>query len=253
MPSSHTHAVGPAGRRSRAIAARTGRDDKTIGAHHVETRRKDLARAAAGEVRPPVGAVRGISCGICGRAGGGSSRRAAWELRRDDGVAGGLNAQSQTGSRRPSASHAAVRRGQDTDCALDAYPARKMIKDTRQTSFTRLAITWMEYILSGIAKRYWTMTNANHAAVIPQRAKDDSDCVGLRGTAGKWTYTAWTPQKNATLNHEGRDVELDHSWSAFEDFLKAVNGLQDEFSRRSSTTGPSMPPACGCPGEISRV
>lgn len=55
--------------------------------------------------------------------------------------------------------------------------------------------TSLEYILSGIAKRYWTMTITNYSAVVPQRARVDIHRVRLRDTAGKWTCRLQFPRR----------------------------------------------------------
>ncbi|WP_329199150.1 MULTISPECIES: hypothetical protein [unclassified Streptomyces] len=71
--------------------------------------------------------------------------------------------------------------------------------------------------------------------------------------AGKWTYTSWTPDKGATLRSQRREVDLHYSSSIFEDFLEAMNRIQDEFSRRSPLTGPAETVVSECSGEIPRV
>ncbi|MEU6891080.1 hypothetical protein ABZ934_04650 [Streptomyces sp. NPDC046557] len=77
--------------------------------------------------------------------------------------------------------------------------------------------------------------------MFPQNAEGGGDGEGdTRATrAGGWTYTAWTPEKGATLHQEGQKVDLHYSSSIFEDFLETMNRLQAEFGRRSSDAGPS--------------
>ncbi|MGW7189813.1 hypothetical protein [Streptomyces sp. NPDC054838] len=75
--------------------------------------------------------------------------------------------------------------------------------------------------------------------MFPQRTECVGDDLGTRATrAGKWTYTAWTPEKGATLHQEGQQVDLHYSSSIFEDFLETMNRLQADFGRRSSDAGP---------------
>ncbi|MFI5830938.1 hypothetical protein ACIA6C_27445 [Streptomyces sp. NPDC051578] len=98
------------------------------------------------------------------------------------------------------------------------------------------------------------MTNANHAEIFLRSAGG----LGLGASAsttraGEWTYTSWTPDKGATLRSQRHEVDLHYSSSIFEDFLEAMNRIQNEFSRRSPHTDPAQTAVSECSGETPRV
>ncbi|MFD0267302.1 hypothetical protein ACFVGY_11985 [Streptomyces sp. NPDC127106] len=67
---------------------------------------------------------------------------------------------------------------------------------------------------------------------------------------GNWTFTPGSSGLgaglNATLQHEGRKIELSYTSSIFEDFLHAMSTIHSEFDRRSA---PSATPSGMCPDE----
>ncbi|MFK0254934.1 hypothetical protein [Streptomyces sp. NPDC090445] len=66
---------------------------------------------------------------------------------------------------------------------------------------------------------------------------------------GNWTFTPGSsglgPGLNATLQHEGRKIELNYTSSIFEDFLHAMSAIHSEFDRRST---PPAAPSATCVG-----
>ncbi|MEU2392891.1 hypothetical protein [Streptomyces sp. NPDC007369] len=55
---------------------------------------------------------------------------------------------------------------------------------------------------------------------------------------GNWTFTPGSSGLgaglNATLQHEGREIELSYTASIFEDFLHAMSAIHSEFNRRAT-------------------
>lgn len=95
-----------------------------------------------------------------------------------------------------------------------------------------------------------------HSAILLQNA-ESGECNGRTwaATAGKWRYkpTGWDSGKSATLQHEGQEVQLQYSSSAFEDFLDAMSRIRNECNRRSQCVAPLKASAGERSGQMSRV
>ncbi|MFJ9641584.1 hypothetical protein ACWEPM_19515 [Streptomyces sp. NPDC004244] len=76
---------------------------------------------------------------------------------------------------------------------------------------------------------------------------------------GNWTFTPGStglglgPVANATLQYEGKKIELNYSSSIFEDFLHAMSTIRSEFNRRSTPPTASGTRADEHAGMASRV
>lgn len=112
----------------------------------------------------------------------------------------------------------------------------------------------MDHTLASVRSVGWAMTTAKHSAIFPRSAESNAHRVRIGPTrVGKWTYTGWTPDKTATLQHEGREVDLHYSSSIFEDFLESMSRIQNEFVLRSPDAGPFKKSIREGSGQISRV
>ncbi|MFD7626681.1 hypothetical protein ACFV7Q_11715 [Streptomyces sp. NPDC059851] len=85
------------------------------------------------------------------------------------------------------------------------------------------------------------MTTANHSAAFRRHAEGEGHASGSGATRiGSWTFTPGSsglglgPVAHATLQHDGRKIELSYSSTIFEDFLHAMSAIHSEFNRRST-------------------
>ncbi|MFE6848406.1 hypothetical protein [Streptomyces sp. NPDC057686] len=107
----------------------------------------------------------------------------------------------------------------------------------------------MEHTFPGFRSVGWTMTTANHSAILPQGSESNGGSVRAGATrVGKWTYTPvstdWAPNESATLHREGREVGLHYSSSLFEDFLETMSAIENDFGRRLQEAA-SIKPSAG--------
>ncbi|MFJ7585913.1 hypothetical protein ACIQZO_00665 [Streptomyces sp. NPDC097617] len=84
----------------------------------------------------------------------------------------------------------------------------------------------------------WTMTRASLGAMFHRHATDKDLAIPPGGARmGKWTFmpasSDRTQGENATLHHEGREIELNYSASVVEDFLEEIGAIHREFDLRS--------------------
>ncbi|WP_327262238.1 hypothetical protein OG444_12465 [Streptomyces sp. NBC_01232] len=102
----------------------------------------------------------------------------------------------------------------------------------------------MAHTLPAAGSVGWTMTRASLGRIFNRQTTDMDVPVPPGGAhMGKWTFTPASPDRaqgeNATLHHEGREIELNYSASVVEDFLKEISAIHREFDLRSRAVAAS--------------
>ncbi|MFD9359068.1 hypothetical protein [Streptomyces sp. NPDC060031] len=104
------------------------------------------------------------------------------------------------------------------------------------------------------------MTTTKLPISLRRTAEEDGQGGGFHSGAtriGKWMFTPpstdFGETRNATLGHEGLEIDLRYSSSIFEDFLHTMSMIQVEFGRRSGKAAPSATAVNECSGGSSRV
>ncbi|MFD3545512.1 hypothetical protein ACFWUW_07805 [Streptomyces sp. NPDC058655] len=104
------------------------------------------------------------------------------------------------------------------------------------------------------------MTTAKHPVTPCETAQEDGQGGGFPSRTtriGKWMFTPLSTDggktRNATLEHESLEIDLQYSSSIFEDFLHTMSMIQIDFGRRSGKAAPSATPARECSDGSARV
>ncbi|MFD3676721.1 hypothetical protein [Streptomyces sp. NPDC058613] len=104
------------------------------------------------------------------------------------------------------------------------------------------------------------MTTAKLPVTLRRTAEEDEQGGGFHSRTiriGKWMFTPLSTDgcktRNATLEHESLEIDLQYSSSIFEDFLHTMSMIQIEFCRRSGKTTPSATTVGECSGGSPRV
>ncbi|MFD3809240.1 hypothetical protein ACFWTC_38175 [Streptomyces sp. NPDC058619] len=109
-------------------------------------------------------------------------------------------------------------------------------------------------------ERLWNMTTAQFPLSLSRTAEEDGQGGGFHSGVtriGKWMFTPRSTDcgetQDATLGHEGGEIDLRYSSSIFEDFLHTMSLIQVEFGSRSGKTAPFATAVGECSGGSARV